>query len=270
MRAGRFWPAWLALLSLVVALAVVVPSLAPAGSSAAATATPFARPGAAHPLGTDQLGADVLVRTFAAARNSLALALLSTAIAMLLATLVGGASGAVGGVLDAILMRVVDVLLAFPGLLMALAIVALLRSGPVQAAVAVGLSLAPAYSRVVRAAVLAVRSRTFVEAARTLGGGSLWIISHHILPSIRGELIAYGTVVFAWATLNMAALDFLGVSGSPSMPTWGRMLADGRTYLRAAPWIALPPGILLTLSVLSVLGLTDAWRRSLPGGFPRG
>lgn len=270
MRAGRFWPVWLGMLALIVAAALLGPPFTADGGAPLASNPAFLPPGSEHPLGTDQLGADVLTRTLLAARNSLGTAVLSTALAMLLATLVGGAAGAAGGVVDGALMRLVDVLLAFPGLLMALAIVALLRSGPLQASVAVGLSLAPAYSRVVRAAVLAVRSRPFVEAARTLGGGTWWIIRHHIVPLIRGELIAYATVVFAWATLNMAALDFLGVGGSPSTPTWGRMLADGRTYLRTAPWIALPPGVLLTLSVLSVLGLTDAWRRSLPGGLPRG
>jgi peptide/nickel transport system permease protein len=153
--------------------------------------------------------------------------------------------------------------------LLALALVAILESGPVQAAVAVGIALAPVYSRLVRASILAVRTRAFIEAARTLGGGPLWVFRRHILPNIAGELIAYVTVIYAWSLLNMAALDFLGVSGGPSTPTWGRMLSEGRTYLRVAPWIALAPGVMLTLSVLAVLGLSEAWRRSLPGGPPR-
>ena len=267
MRAVRFWFGWLAILGVVVGLAISAPLIAPYAPNAAQPLHQFMPPSAAHWLGTDQLGQDVLSRTIWGARNTLAAALLSTFIAFALALFIGGVAGMLGGGVDWALMRVVDVLLAFPGLLMALALVAILKSGLWQAAVAVGISLAPAYSRLVRAAVLAARTRPFVEVARTLGGGPLWILRRHVLPNISTELIAYATVAFAWSMLNMAALDFLGVSGSPSVPTWGRLLGEGRTYLRVAPWIALAPGVMLTLSVLSVMGVSDAWRR-LPGSPP--
>lgn len=268
-RLGRVWPVWASLLALLALVAVLAPLIAPSGPGGAPLDDGLLRPGNSHLLGTDHLGRDLFSRVVWGTRNTLAAALLAGGIALSLSVIIGGVAGALGGWPDSVLMRGADVLLAFPGLLLALVIVAILETGLWQAALAVGVALVPIYSRLVRAAVLAVRSRPFVEAARTLGGGPLWILRWHILPNIAGELLAYASIIYAWSLLNLAALDFLGVSGSPSIPTLGRILGEGRAYLRVAPWITLAPGVLLTLSVLAVVGLSDAWRRSLPGGAER-
>jgi peptide/nickel transport system permease protein len=266
MRGRRFSAAWLAVLGIVLASAALAPLAGPRPGSQPSQAAQFLGPGAGHPLGTDSRGEDVLLRTLWAARNSFASAVLATGVALGLAVAFGSLSGMAGGAVDWTLMRGVDVFLAFPGLLLALALVAILDTGAWQAAVAVGIALAPTYTRLVRAAVLAVRSRTYVQAARTLGGSTGWIIRRHVLPNVAGEIGVFATVIYAWSLLNLSALEFLGVSGSPSTPTLGRMLSEGRAYLRVAPWIALVPGIVLTLSILAVTGLSDAWRRHLPGG----
>jgi peptide/nickel transport system permease protein len=152
------------------------------------------------------------------------------------------------------------VLLAFPGLLLALVMVAVLGDGRWQVALAVGLSLAPIYARVVRAAVLSVRVELYIEAAYALGASRWRVMWRHMFPNAMSQITAMATVIFAWALVNGAALDFLGVTGSPSAPSWGRMINEGRAYLGIAPWIAVAPGLMLTLSVVSVMGMSDAWR----------
>lgn len=269
MTHDRFSPFWLVVLGLILLPALLAPLAGQRPGSQPPEAAQFIAPQAAHPLGTDSRGQDVLLRTLWATRNSFAAAALATGVTLGLAVAFGSLSGIAGGVVDWVLMRGADVFLAFPGLLLALALVAFLDTGVWQAAVAVGIALAPTYTRLIRAAVLAVRNRTYVEAARTLGGATGWIIWRHVLPNVAGEIGVFATVIYAWSLLNLSALEFLGVSGSPSTPTLGRMLSEGRAYLRVAPWVALVPGVVLTVSILAVTGLSDAWRRQLPGGEQR-
>lgn len=263
------WHLWLAVLILIASAGLLAPVLAPGGPLGDPIDRALLAPSAEHLLGTDHVGRDVFARTVWGIRNSLASALLAGGVALLLAVVTGSLAGMIGRWIDWLLMRTADVLLAFPALLLALTVVAILESGLWQAALAVGLALAPIYSRLVRASVLSVRTLPYVEAARTLGGGWLWIMRRHILPNIAGELAAFASVIYAWSLLNLAALDFLGVGSGPTVPTLGRVLGEGRAYLHDAPWISLAPGILLTLSVLSVMALSDAWRRRLPGGRDR-
>jgi ABC-type dipeptide/oligopeptide/nickel transport system permease subunit len=265
MGTRRLWPVWVIVLLLLSAAALFAPYLAPYDPLRAETGDQFRPPDRRHWLGTDQFGRDVLSRALWGARYSLSSAALSTLIAMGLGLAIGGLAGTFGGWLDWVLMRGVDILFAFPGLLLALALVTLFGTGLWQVALAVGIALAPSYSRLVRAAVLSVRTRLFVEAARALGAGPWHVIWRHYLPNTAGELVTFGTVIYAWSLLDIAALDFLGLTGSPSIPAWGRMLNEGRIFLRVAPWIALGPGLMLTLSVFAVLGLSDAWRENLPG-----
>lgn len=224
----------------------------------------FRSPHVSHWLGTDQFGRDVLSRTLWGLRFSLMSAVLAALLAVSVGVFIGGLAGAFGGWLDWALMRLVDVLLAFPGLLLAMALVAILDTGLLQVALAVGISLAPACCRVARAAVLTVRIQLYVEAARVLGADPWRIIARHLLPNAAGQIVAFATVIFAWALLDIAALDYLGLTGSPSIPTWGRMLNEGRAFLRVAPWIAFGPGFLLTGTVVTVTALSDRWRLSLP------
>jgi peptide/nickel transport system permease protein len=186
-------------------------------------------------------------------------------IALLLGLITGGLAGVFGGQIDWMLMRIVDIALALPGLLLALALVAVLDTGPVQIAIAVGVALMPVYSRLIRAAILSVRNNLFIEATYALGGGRWRIIWRHLLPNVLGEAITFATLIYAWSLLNIATLDYLGLGGSLSLVTWGRMLSEGQTYLRVAPWIALSPGGMLTLTVIAMTGVSDVWRQSLPG-----
>lgn len=266
MISGPLWRLWAALLAVIVTGALLAP-LAHYEPQRTDPANQFAPPDAVHWLGTDQFGRDVLSRMLWGGRSSLAAAVMATGIAVAAGLLVGGAAASLRGPVDWSLMRSTDVLLAFPGLLLALLFITPLGQGQWQAALAVGIALAPAYARLVRAAVLSEWSQPYVEAARAVGGGPLHIARWHILPNVAGQLLAFATVMFAWALLNVAALDFLGVTGSPSLPTWGRLMAEGRSYLNNAPWIAIAPGVMLTLSVVAVTGLADAWRRTLPQRF---
>jgi peptide/nickel transport system permease protein len=221
----------------------------------------FAAPSLSHPLGTDQHGRDILSRTVWGMRRTFSLALLAAAIAAASGLAGGGLAGSLGGYADWVLMRGMDILLAFPGLLMALAVVGLLGAGPWQSAVAVGVSLTALSSRIARAAVLSVRSSEYIEAARAVGAGPLWIIRRHILPSLAGQLASLGSLLYAWSLLNLAALEFLGLGGSPSDPSLGGLLSDGRTYLASSAWIAVPSGIILTLCVMAIMGLGGEWQR---------
>jgi ABC-type dipeptide/oligopeptide/nickel transport system permease subunit len=262
MRDALSWGAPAALLATMVLSSALAPWLAPYDPLATDPPNQFAVPGGEHLLGTDFLGRDVLSRALWGGRASLAGAALATTLSVGLGLCIGGAAGMLSDAVDWVLMRAVDVSLAFPGLLLAIALVAMLGVGRWQVALAVGLSLAPAYSRLSRAAVLTVREHFYIEAARALGASRWWMFIHHVLPNIAGQMVTFGVVHYAWALLNIAALDFLGLSGSPSSPTWGTMLAEGREYLRVAPWVAVTPGAMLTLTVVSMIALGDAWQRT--------
>ncbi len=244
----------------IVGLALLAPEIVPYDPLHAEPQRQFQPPRCPHCLGTDQLGRDVLSRALCGARNSLGSAALSSTIVVGLGLAIGGLAGSLGGWVDWMLMRIVDVLLAFPGLLLAMAMVGIIGTGAYQVAVAVGISLFPVYSRLVRAAVLSARVAPFIEAVRVLGAGRWHIFWRHLLPNSRGQIVALATVVYAWSLLNIAALDFLGLGGSPSVVTWGRMLNEGRAFLHNAPWIALAPGIMLTVSIIALIGISERWR----------
>jgi ABC-type dipeptide/oligopeptide/nickel transport system permease subunit len=249
---------WLACLLFFASLVLFAPYLACCDPTYADPLDQFASPTHEHRLGLDQLGRDVLSRAIWGARSSLLSAALSTAFAVGGGLVIGGAAGILGGWVEWVLMRCVDVLLAFPGLLLALVAVAILGDGVWQAAIAIGLSLAPMYARLVRAAMLSIREQLFIEAVYALGASRCWTLWHHLLPNVMRQLIAIGTVVYGWALMNGAALDFLGVAGSPSVPSWGRMISEGRAFLTTAPLIAVVPGVMLAFSVISMMGLSDS------------
>jgi peptide/nickel transport system permease protein len=175
----------------------------------------------------------------------------------------GLAAGYWGGRVDGILMRLVDILLAFPGLLLALGVVAILGPGPVAVTIAVGVAGMPGYARVARAAVLEVRNQPYVQAAQALGASDLRLLLRHILPNALGPLLAFATVQLGWSLLNAAALSFLGLAGPPARPEWGNLLADGREHLAEAPWLSLAPGLALTLTVLAANLIGDGLRERI-------
>jgi len=217
-------------------------------------------PGARFLLGSDQLGRDVASRVMHGARISLTIGLISVSIALVTGTPIGLVSGFYGGRVDAVLMRIIDVLLAFPGILLALAIVSVLSPGLNNVMIAVGLANVPAYARLTRASVLTAREQLYVEAARALGGRDAFILVRYIVPNVVAPLIVTATLGLGTAILAAAALSFIGLGSQPPQPEWGRMLAEGRDYLREAWWISTFPGVGIMLTVLAMNLLGDGLR----------
>ncbi len=217
-----------------------------------------------HLFGTDDQGRDVFSRVLLGTQVSLRVGLISVGIALGVGTLVGVVAGYVGGRVDAVLMRAMDVLFAFPAILLAIAILAILGRGSTNAMIAIGIVFIPIFARVSRASTLSVRQEVYVRAARSSGAGALRIMRLHVLPNIVGPLIVQASISLAFAILNLAALSFVGLGTQPPEPSWGQMLADGREFIQGgAWWMAVFPGaaIFLTVFALNVVG--DALRDAL-------
>jgi len=250
----------LVILAALALMAVGAPWLSPRDPIKTAARDALQPPGARFVLGSDQFGRDVASRVLHGARISLTIGLISVAIAVALGAPLGLVSGYYGGRLDMLIMRVMDVLLAFPGILLALAIVSVLSPGLTNVMIAVGLSAVPSYARLVRASTLAARENLYVEAARALGGRDLGILVRYILPNVVAPLIVIATLGLGTAILSAAALGFLGLGSQPPQPEWGRMLGEGRDYLREAWWISTFPGLGIMLTVLAMNLLGDGLR----------
>jgi peptide/nickel transport system permease protein len=248
------------ILATLTALALGAPWLSPRDPIRTAPRDALQPPGSRYLLGSDQFGRDVASRVLHGARISLTVGLISVSIALVLGTPLGLVSGFYGGRLDALVMRVMDVLLAFPGILLALAIVSVLTPGLTNVMIAVGLSAVPGYARLVRASVLSAREHLYVEAARAIGGRDLGILTRYIVPNVVAPLIVTATLGLGTAILSAAALSFLGLGSQPPQPEWGRMLSEGRDYLREAWWIATFPGLGIMLTVLAMNLLGDGLR----------
>jgi ABC-type dipeptide/oligopeptide/nickel transport system permease subunit len=216
-----------------------------------------------HPLGTDQLGRDLLTRLLYGGRISLQVALLAVGVGCAAGVVIGVPSGYFGGKVDLVAMRAIDILQAFPGILLALALVATLGPNLQNAMLAVSLSAIPAYTRVARASVLVTKSLTYVEAARVVGGGPLRVMIHHILPNVLPPLVVLATTGAGLAVSASAALGFLGLGAPPPTPEWGTMLNDGRNFVRLAWWLGTFPGLAIMLMVFAANLLGDGLRDAL-------
>jgi peptide/nickel transport system permease protein len=223
----------------------------------------FTAPGAAHWLGTDEFGRDVLSRILAGAANSVSISLLSVAVAVALGMVIGLLSGYLRGWFDRVAMMFNDALLAFPGILLALALLAVLGANKYGIILALGIAYAPAVARVVRGSVLSVRELDFVAASRVIGNGGLYTMLRHILPNCVAPLSVLTTSMFGWAVLAESALSFLGLGVPPPAPSWGNMLAGGRAYLGQAVWLSIFPGLCIALALLGINLLGDALRDRL-------
>jgi peptide/nickel transport system permease protein len=248
--------------------AALAPLLAPADPARPALAEGLRRPSFAHPFGQDRLGRDILSRVVYGARVSLAVGTATVALSLTIGTALGLVCGLAGGWIDELVMRVVDVLLAFPGILLAIALSAVL--GPSLANVVVALSAIgwTAYARLVRAETLSVRERAHVESALALGASPFRIVSRHVLPLLAGPLSVQATFGFAGAIVAEASLSFLGLGTQPPMPSWGAMLNEGRSFLLVAPHVALFPGLAVFTTVLGINFLGDSLRDHLAGSGP--
>jgi len=246
---------------LAVALAAAAaPWLAPAGPYATDLGAHLGRPGATHLLGQDTLGRDVLARVLYGARISLGVATATVALSLAAGTFLGGVAGYAGGWVDEALARVIDVLLAFPGLLLAIALAAV--RGPSVPNVVLALSVLgwTGYARLARAAIMSLRERDFVAAARALGARPVRILSRHLLPLAAPVLLVQATFGMAGAMVAEGSLSFLGVGAPPPLPSWGAMIDEGRPFLLVAPHLVVFPGLALALAVLALQLLGDGLR----------
>ena len=260
MRKTKAWSVGLLLVAGVVACALLAPIIAPESPREQVLAEGLDGPSLAHPFGQDRLGRDVLSRTIYGARISFWVATLAVGISLGIGLLVGAAAGYFGGLTDEFLMRLVDILQAFPGILLAIAFAAIL--GPSITNVVIALSLIGwvGYARLVRGQILVVREMEFVAAARALGGRDLRVILHHLLPNIIGPILVEASFGFAAAVIAEASLSFLGLGAQPPTASWGAMLNEARQYLLVAPHLTLFPGLAVVVTVMGFNFLGDGVR----------
>ena len=217
-------------------------------------------PSADYLMGTDLFGRDIASRVMSGAANSLRVAVVSVALSGVAGTALGIAAGFIGGRVDNVLMRLMDVLFAFPALLLALVVVTVLGTGLNNATLAIAVVYMPIFARVARGPVLAVKEMEFVMAARCLGQQPVWILLRHVLPNTLAPLIVQVSLALSWALLTDAALSFLGLGTQPPAASWGVMLSDSRGIAERAPWLMLFPGIAIMLGVLGFNLLGDGLR----------
>ncbi len=252
-----------AVLLFLILASLAAPLLTVYDPDAMAPADRWLEPGPEHPFGTDNFGRDMFARVAYGGRISLPMGLISVSIAVAVGLFGGLLAGYFGGWVDTIIMRAVDLMLAFPGLLLALVIVATLGPSLVNAMIAVGISSVPTYIRVVRAGVLSTRELEFVDASRALGASDTRIIFRHLLPSIAPSVIVLATLGVAGAMITGAALSFLGLGAKPPTPEWGAMLSEARNFLRLAPWTMTFPGLTIVVAALSINLIGDGLRDAL-------
>ena len=253
----------LAVLALLVVAAVAGRALAPYGPNEVDVANRLQGPSASHLFGTDELGRDVLSRVLVAARASLLVGLVSVGIALTAGVVLGLVAGFYGRWVDDLVMRAMDVLFAFPAILLAIAILAVLGPGIVNVMIAIGIVYTPIFARITRASVLSVREEVYVRAARSLGVGDLRLLRLHVLPNVLAPIIVQTSLSLAFAILSEAALSFLGLGVQPPDPSWGRMLLEGRGFVEQAWWMGVFPGIAIFVTVLSFNVVGDALRDAL-------
>lgn len=247
-------------LGAVVVIAVTASFITPYGVNDVDVPQALRPPSGAHWMGTDELGRDVLSRVLMGVQASMKVAVVSVAFAAVVGVTLGVLAGYRGGWLDTVVMRIVDVMFAFPVLLLALAIVAVLGPGLTTTILAIGVVYVPIFARVARASTLSVRVEPYVAMSRTMGTGSGFILTRHILPNITGPLIVQTSLSLAFAILSEAALSFLGLGLQPPQPSLGRMIFDSQGFVTLAWWMAVFPGLAIFVIVLACNLLGDGLR----------
>jgi peptide/nickel transport system permease protein len=266
--ARRFARSWFALIGLtfvtaMVLIAIFAPVVATHSPTDQSLLTRLQGPSSEHYFGTDQLGRDVFSRVVYGARYSLFIGAGAAMIGLFAGLILGMTSGFFGGWIDQIIMRIVDILLSFPGVLLAILIVSVLGPGVVNLIIAISIGFTSPVARLIRSAVLSLKNQDFVLAATALGANSLRIMTRHLLPNTMSLLIIYGTLYFAVALLAAAGLSFLGLGAQSPTPEWGAMIGSGREYLRDASNATLFPGLAIFFTVLSLNFIGDALRDAL-------
>lgn len=223
----------------------------------------LAPPSSTHLLGTDEFGRDVLSRLMVGAGTSAWISLTTVVFAVICGTAIGVITGFVRGWVDRIAMAFNDALLAFPGILLALGLLAVFGANKYGIIVALGIAYAPSVARVVRGTVLSLREKEFIDASRVMGNSELYTMLRHILPNCVAPLTVLATSMFGWVLLAESALSFLGLGVPPPAPTWGNMLSSARSFLSQAPWLGIYPGLCISLTLLGINLLGDAIRDRL-------
>lgn len=253
----------LAILVIMILCAIFADVIAPYGYDDQDLSRKMQFPSRQHPLGTDNFGRDILSRIIYGARVSLQVGLVAVAVSIVVGGVLGAIAAFYGGRTDNIIMRCMDVLLAIPGMLLAIAIAAALGSGMRNMMIAIGIGSVPGYARVVRASVLTVRDQEYVEAARSIGASDARIIFRHVIPNAMAPIIVQATLGVAGAILSAASLSFLGLGITPPTPEWGAMLSSARQYIRNYWYMATFPGIAIMLTVYALNVLGDGLRDAL-------
>jgi peptide/nickel transport system permease protein len=257
----RYGLAGLAILLSIATLGALAPLL-PLPDFNAIIFPRFSPPSLEHPFGTDHLGRDVLSRVIWGARTSLLVGIVAAGIASLIGIVVGTVAGYYGGIVDAVLSRVMDIFFLIPAFFMALLLVSIYGSNIYLIMLVIGVTTWPAVARIMRAQVLVAKELPYVEAARAIGAGDLWIILRHVIPASIQPAIANSILLIANAIMSEAGLSYLGL-GDPNYPSWGRLIYEGQPYISSAWWISIFPGLLLTITVLGLNFLGDALYRVL-------
>jgi peptide/nickel transport system permease protein len=239
-----------AIVLVTLAVAILAPLIAPYGPEETHPNWKLFAPNEYFLFGTDEFGRDILSRIIFGARISLEVGLISVSVAVLIGATTGLLSGFFSGWIDAIAMRCMDVLFAFPAILLAIGIMAVLGTGIANAMLAIGIVYAPSFARLARASVLSLKEMEFVQAARVLGLGELRILARHVTPNVLAPMIVQISFSLSTAILTEAALSFLGLGTPPSVPSWGSMLSSSRRYVELDPWPAIFPGLAIMLLVL--------------------
>jgi len=250
----------IAVLTIALAWAVLPGLFTTHDPIAGVAADALQAPSAEHPFGTDATGRDLLSRVIFGAGNSLSGAAIAVLVGLVVGTAIGVLAGSIGGVLEEALMRVVDVLLAIPGLLLALSVIVLLGFGVANAAIAVGITSIAVFARLSRSQVVRVRRSDYVEAAFGSGGTFLGVLTRHVLPNSLGAVLALAALQFGSAILQIATLGFLGYGAPPPIPEWGLLIAESRDYVATAWWLTTLPGVIVAAVVLSANRVAAAIR----------
>jgi peptide/nickel transport system permease protein len=264
-RAGRYPVTSLAAAILVVfsLAAALAPSLSPYDPSAMATGPALAPPGPSHPFGTDRYGRDVLSRILHGARISLPIGVLAVSFSAVLGSVLGLAAGFLGGRVDAVGSGLIDIMLGFPPIMLALLIIAVLGIGIQNVVIAVGVGGIPRFARVVRGTAISIRENVYIEAGRALGASVGRLIVRHVLRNAMPPIIVLATLYIGSAILDTSSLGFLGLGVQPPLPEWGTMLSEGREFLRYAPWLMFFPGMMVFVTVVAINLVGDHLRAAL-------
>jgi peptide/nickel transport system permease protein len=248
---------------LVVIVAVTAPWIAPYDPAVIEPGSAFQDPSLQHFMGTDEFGRDTFSRIVYGSRTSLLVGIISVSISLVLGTCLGLAAGYYLGVIDVVISRIMDILYAFPPVLLALLMIALFGVGIEKVMVAVGIIFTPQFGRVCRGSVLAEREKLYIQAAHAVGAGSFRILRAHILPNVLAPLIVQASLCMSWAILAEAALSFLGMGTQPPDPSWGMMLNRGRNNMYNSPWVSIWPGLAIMTTVYAFNVFGDGLRDAL-------